>query len=111
MQEAEIPTESLQLRGSRLWALAYTALWLNLSLLASLIYWPRLSPMNFIWIVAWALAIGLLAWFVQSIRILLHDLLVSLAPRDKFLLALGCLIPLLGPLFSKTLHVATDGLF
>src|SRR2546425_69660 len=110
MDAQERPTTSdAPASDSGLWSLVYAALWLNVTLLAILMLWPRNGFAGILWYAAWAAGLGLLAWFVTNTRVLLHDLLISLSPREKALTGLAVLIPLFTPVVLRNFHVLLDG--
>jgi hypothetical protein len=110
MPEAEFQREGVMHQASGLWATAYTALWLNLALLAWLVVWPR-HGVGGLWIgAAWTLGLGVAAWFVYGARQLVHDALLSLEPSDRTWLGLLLLCPLLAPVFFNGCYVLVDGL-
>src|SRR5438552_2717961 len=98
------PSDAAQPDRGGVWAIVYAALWLNLSALALLVLWPRYGIRGIFWYAAWVSVLGVLAWFLTDARVLLHDLLISLSPREKLLLGLGTLVPLFAPLPARNLH-------
>lgn len=95
-----------------LWGPQFGALWLNAVMLAVLALYPRADALFFpfkIQVALWALGLALAALTACHLRIVLHDLLTSLSDRDRFLLTLFMLGPILLPALVRGPRVVPDG--
>lgn len=92
-----------------LWGPLYFLLWLAGVLLAVVTLWWRQPDSLAVQVAAWALTLGVVAWLVCQSRVMIHDLLTTLSDRDRFLLGLLMLTPLVLPVMVRGPRVAPDG--
>lgn len=106
-EELQAATQVSQ--GPGLWGPFFGALWLNASLLAAIIYFPRYGLGALAPLAAWIVGLGVIAWLTCRSRIELHDMLVDLGERERLFLGLLILMFLLLPVFSRHCRIIPDG--
>ncbi|MCL5269965.1 MAG: DUF4129 domain-containing protein [bacterium] len=92
-----------------LWTGYFLALWLNAILLAALIVFPARGWAGLIHWALWALGLGVAVLVAASSRLLIHDVLVGLTPRERLFLGLIHAMIFMLPAFSRDAHVIPSG--
>lgn len=97
-----------------LWGPLYFIIWLNALLMAAMVMAAR-DPRTFslhpyLHLALWAAGLGAAAHLACTQRIALHDLLIGLSERDRFLLTLFTLVPMALPATARGVRIIPDGL-
>jgi hypothetical protein len=101
-----IDADQLQLYQSDLWLPAYAAIWLNIALLAGLIFLP---PRAFVQGFSWSVVLAVLTAVVGTHRILIHDLIVTFNYREHLGMGVLTLAFFLAPAFFDNYEIVPHG--
>lgn len=96
-------------QGPNLWGLLYGSLWLNTTLLATLVFFPRAQASHLKTMAAWAGGLGVPAGLAWLLRIAIHDMLAGLNLKERFFLVLLMAIIFVIPGFLPGFNLLGDG--
>lgn len=96
-----------------LWGPLYLTLWLNAALMAVMVLAARdprtLAFHPYLQLILWAAGFGMAARIACTERFALHDLMIGMGERDRFLITLFTIVPMILPAMVRGVRIIPDG--